>query len=48
MSAGFCSLLSARGSRAVFGALVGNSCALRIPFGEVLNGAREGARAPQT
>jgi hypothetical protein len=48
MSAEFCSLGSARASRAVSGALAGNLSALRTPFGEAPNGAREGACAPQT
>src|SRR5205085_2745669 len=38
---------SARASRAVSGALAGNSFPRLIPFGEAPNGAREGACAPQ-
>jgi error-prone DNA polymerase len=38
---------SARASRAVSGALAGNSSAPSISFGEAPNGAREGACAPQ-
>jgi error-prone DNA polymerase len=37
---------SARASRAVSGALAGNSSSPRSPFGEAPNGAREGACAP--
>jgi error-prone DNA polymerase len=37
---------SARASRAVSGALAGNSSRLESPFGEAPNGAREGACAP--
>ncbi len=39
---------SARASRAVSGAPAGNSQGQTVPFGEAPNGAREGARAPQT
>ena len=38
---------SARASRAVSGALAGNSSGFSIPFGEAPNGAREGAFAPR-
>ncbi len=47
MNAEFFCLGSARASRAIPGALAGNSSALWIPFGEAPNGAREGACAPQ-
>jgi error-prone DNA polymerase len=38
---------SARASRAVSGALAGNSSGIQGPFGEAPNGAREGVCAPQ-
>ena len=47
MSAKILTLGSARASRAISGALAGNSLASNVPFGEAPNGAREGACAPQ-
>jgi len=48
MSVSCLSLGSARVLRAVFGALAEKSLPEPLPFGEAPNGAREGARAPQT